>query len=182
LKGGLKLGQKVFTGDEIILHSNAGTSDDIKDVVKIFIVPSSWTLSRKFEFKEEGDKQVMIPPPLDIPPVFTTTNELTPNTWKIELSWSREAIEQAAFEMTYWYMSKVGASIFKNIPLPKGWEDMSPEEAGYNAIRMMLYYTPLRPISRLVETKATKLYNVYCFGYPIGVDSKSMLWTEDLGQ
>ena len=57
---------------------------------------------------------------------------------------------------------------------------MTPEQAGYNAIKMMLYYMSLRYISRRQELRATKLYNVYFFGYPLGVDSKVMLWSEDL--
>ena len=76
------------------------------------------------------------------------------------------------------YMSQVGDHICKNKPLPKGWEDMTPEEAGYNAIKMMLYYIPLRYISARQERKAIKLYNVYSFGYPLGVDSKEMLWPD----
>ena len=56
---------------------------------------------------------------------------------------------------------------------------MTSEEAGYNAIKMMLYYIPLRYISNRQERLAVRLYNVYCFGYPLGVDSKEMLWPED---
>jgi len=56
---------------------------------------------------------------------------------------------------------------------------MTPEEAGYNAIKMMLYYIPLRYISKRQERLTVRLYNVYCFGYPLGVDSKEMLWPED---
>jgi len=43
----------------------------------------------------------------------------------------------------------------------------------------MLYYIPLRYISNRQERLAVRLYNVYCFGYPLGVDNKDMLWTED---
>jgi len=76
-------------------------------------------------------------------------------------------------------MSQVGKHIYSNKPLPKEWEDMTPEEAGYNAIKMMLYYILLRPLSYDHEKKAIKLYNIYCFGYPLGADSKVMLWPED---
>jgi len=27
---------------------------------------------------------------------------------------------------------------------------------------------------------AVRLYNVYSFGYPLGIDSKKMLWPEDI--
>lgn len=120
--------------------------------------------------------------------------EVGPGRWRIKLAWSKEALEQAGYEMTYWYMSKVGQAIYSKKPLPEGWENMSPEEAGYNAIKMMLYYIPLRikyfrkpGLSRerlrsyrqRIDRKATRLYNVYSFGYPLGSDSKEMLWPED---
>jgi hypothetical protein len=56
---------------------------------------------------------------------------------------------------------------------------MTPEQAGYNAIKMMLYYVPLRYISERHERLAIRLYNVYCFGYSAGSDSKEMLWPQD---
>jgi len=56
---------------------------------------------------------------------------------------------------------------------------MMPEEAGYNAIKMMLHYIPLRYISERQDRLAIRLYNVYSFGYPLGVDSKDILWPED---
>jgi hypothetical protein len=56
---------------------------------------------------------------------------------------------------------------------------MTPDEAGCNAIKMMLYYVPLRPIKPRQARLAVKLYNIYSFGYPLGVGSKSMLWPED---
>jgi hypothetical protein len=46
----------------------------------------------------------------------------------------------------------------------------------------MLYYVILRPISKRHERLAIRLYNVYCFGYPLGVDSREMLWPEDFPQ
>ena len=81
--------------------------------------------------------------------------------------------------MTFWYMAQVGQRVYAGKALPKGREGMTPAEAGYNAIKMQLYYMPLRPISKRQERLATRLYNVYSFGYPLGVDSKEMLWPED---
>lgn len=81
--------------------------------------------------------------------------------------------------MTFWYMSQVGTHVYKTKSLPKGWEYMTSEQAGYNAIKMMLYYIPLRYITERQDRLATKLYNIYSFGYPLGVDSKEMLWPED---
>jgi hypothetical protein len=44
---------------------------------------------------------------------------------------------------------------------------------------MMLYYLPLRYLSERQTCLAVKLYNIYSFGYPLGIDSKEMLWPED---
>lgn len=101
------------------------------------------------------------------------------NLWKITLAWSQEALSQAAYEMTFWYMSQVGAHVYVKNNMPKGWEYMTPEQAGCNSIKMMLYYIPLRYITKRQDRLATRLYNLYCFGYPLGADSKEMLWPED---
>jgi len=53
-----------------------------------------------------------------------------------------------------------------------------PKESIF-ASKMMLYFLMFRYISERQDRIATKLYNVYCFGYPLGVDSKEMLWPED---
>ena len=122
------------------------------------------------------DKRILLPPPLDVPPHPPIHEELLSDNWKITLSWSKEALDQSAHEMTYCYMSQVGESIYKNKTLPKGWERARPKEAGYNAIKMMLYYIQLRPLRKQKIAKAAKLYNIYCFGYPLGIGSKEMLW------
>lgn len=95
-------------------------------------------------------------------------------------SYPGRALEQAAYEMTFGYMAEVGWHVFKGKPRPQGWEEFTPEEVGYNAIKAMLYYMPLRPLSPRQERLAIRLYNVYGFGYPSGVGSKEMLWPEDL--
>ena len=56
---------------------------------------------------------------------------------------------------------------------------MTSEKAGYNAIKMMLYYMLLRYLTKRKYRLAIRLYNVYSFGYPLGVDNKEMLWPED---
>ena len=77
-------------------------------------------------------------------------------------------------------LAKVGKAVFTGKKMPRGWKGFTPEEAGYNAIKMMLYYMPLRYLSARQERNATKLYNVYGFGYPLGVDNKKMMWPEDI--
>ncbi len=56
------------------------------------------------------------------PPIQTQYKEVEPSLWKITLAWSQEALEQAAYEMTFWYMSQVGKHIYETKSLPKGWE------------------------------------------------------------
>ena len=174
LRGGLRLGETEWTSDQIVFDS--------PNPVRIMIVPASWTLSRDWDFVKKGERKEMVFPEPAEPPTQTSTENLGPSLWKITLAWSREAIEQAAYEMTYWYMSQVGRHVWRMNDLPKGWGGMSAEEAGYNAIKMVLYYIPLRYISERQDRLATRLYNVYCFGYPLGVDSREMLWPEDFSK
>ncbi len=68
----------------------------------------------------------------------------------------------------------------KSMPLyKKKVLNMTSEKAGYNAIKMMLYYMPLRYLTKRKYRLAIRLYNVYAFGYPLGVDNKEMLWPDD---
>ncbi|HLF86934.1 MAG TPA: hypothetical protein VI584_07615, partial [Nitrospiria bacterium] len=118
------------------------------------------------------------PGPIE-PPGKTRTELLESRTWRITLSWSEEALEQAAYTMTFWYMAQVGKHVYAKKELPKGWEDMSNEEAGMNAVKQMLYFLPLRYLTSRQEKKAIWLYNIYGFGYVAGVDAEEMLWPED---
>jgi hypothetical protein len=111
--------------------------------------------------------------------------------------------------MTFWYMEKVGEAIYtqkpgEEDPKPKDWAEMTPAEAGRNAIKMMLYYAirpdailaeeareqkkPLpRPIARRLS-RAIALYNTYGFGYALGMNYRNslgwreMLWPQDLDE
>ncbi len=177
LNGGVKLGIREWSPDDVALFKN--TKKDDPGLIHIMVIPSTWKLSRKWRSVENDNGRTIILPELSEPPVRTRVEELEPNLWKITLAWSQEAISQAAYEMTFWYMSQVGRHVYTKKSKPKGWEHMTPEKAGYNAIKMMLYYIPLRYISKRQERLAIRLYNVYCFGYPLGIDSKEMLWPED---
>ncbi|MEM0136451.1 MAG: hypothetical protein QXU18_14690 [Thermoplasmatales archaeon] len=55
---------------------------------------------------------------------------------------------------------------------------MTREDAGYNAIKMMLYYIIFRPLPELHRRLAVRLCNVYSFGYPLGEDGKEILRPE----
>ena len=171
LSGGVKLGRREYPPDDICLNNSS--------LIRIMVMPSTWKLSREWRSVENDNGRPIVLPEPSGPPVRTRVEELEPNVWKITLAWSQEALSQAAYEMTFWYMSQVGRHVYPEKNMPKGWEYMTPEEAGYNAIKMMLYYIPLRYISNRQKRFAVRLYNVYCFGYPLGVDNKEMLWPED---
>lgn len=178
LNGGVKLGKRGWSSDNITLLKNAQKKDS--DLIRIIVMPSTWKLNREWCSVGNNDgRSIMFPEPSE-PPLNTQVEKLEHNLWKITLAWSQEVLNQAAYEMTFWYMSQVGKHVYTEENMPKGWEYITSEEAGYNSIKMMLYYIPLRHISNRQERLAIRLYNVYCFGYPLGVDSKEMLWPEDL--
>lgn len=169
LNGGVKLGEYYWKEKQI----------SIINPLSIMIIPSTWKISREWSRKDTATGWKLVFPDPQEPPSPTRFDEVQSNQWLITLSWSKEALEQAAYEMTFWYMSQVGKVIYANKPLPKEWEDMTPEEAGYNSIKMMLYYLILRYISKYQGQRAIKLYNAYSFGYPLAVDATDMLWPED---
>ena len=169
LGGGVRLAGHEFLRDDIRLNSSS--------VIRIMALPSTWKLSREWR-REEGGRAIALPECPE-PPLETRIEEIEPNLWRITLAWSKESLEQAAYEMTFGYMAQVGRHVFAGEAMPKEWEDITPDEAGCNAIKMMLYYIPLRPISKHHVRLATRLYNIYSFGYPLGADSKQMLWPED---
>ncbi len=166
LRGGVRLEGQVWEQEALAVDAP----------IYIMVIPSAWKLSRACYYR--GSKLVY--PDVDRPPAPTRLEKVGRSEWKVTLDWSKEAIEQAAYEMTYWYMSQVGTAIYKSKALPKGWEGMSPEEAGYNAIKMMLYYVILRYITARQGRRAIKLYNAYSFGYPAAMEAKDMLWPEDI--
>ena len=169
LHGGVKLGQQEWAADK--LERCVG--------VRVMVRPSTWTLSREWHWEATDPGRAMVFPEKEHPPVSTTVVEVSPGLWAITLNWSEEALEEAAYNMTFGYMGDVGEHVYSKTPLPNSWQEMTAAEGGRNAIKMMLYYMMLRPLSERHDRLATRLYNVYCFGYPLGVDNREMLWPED---
>jgi len=169
LRGGAKLDSLMWERDQVV----------IDNPVSIMVVPSTWKVSREWKRKETATGWSLVVPEPTKPPISTRIKDVGPSQWVITLNWSREALEEAAYEMTFWYMSQVGKVVYGSKPVPKEWEEMTPEEAGYNSIKMMLYYVILRYISPYQGKRAIKLYNAYSFGYPFAVDAKDILWPED---
>lgn len=177
LSGGLELLKYKFPGEKVEIVDPG--------LIKIMIVPSNWKLSREFHFEDDNDgSQKMVFPEPSPPKINNKIEELEHGFFRIILVWSKEVLEQAGYEMTYGYMAEVGEHVYSNPEkdLPEAWKGMSPAEAGYNAIKQMLYYMPLRGrfLSKRKTNLAVRLYNVYSFGYPLGIDSKKMLWPEDI--
>lgn len=172
LSGGVKLGNETYSTHDLHLNPSRLT--------QVMVIPSTWKLSRKWKSSKHQKGTTYMTFELSQPPNDNQVEQLTSKLWKIKLAWSQEALEEAAYNMTFWYMAQVGKYVYAKKSLPKNWESMTPEEAGYNSIKMMLYFILLRRLSRRQTRLAIKLYNIYCFGYPLGVDSKEMLWPEDV--
>lgn len=155
-------------------------------VLRIFVVPSIWKLPREFRFERSETGRILHVEPTK-PQREDEITQIGDNEWRITLKWSKEALAQAAFEMTFWYMAKVGEVIFSDA-VPKVWNKMTPSEAGQNAVKMMLYYALLRCRTYREEQRAIALYNSYCFGYSLGMNfrgvggRREMLWIEDLDE
>lgn len=152
--------------------------------IRIRIGPGRWKLPRSFHFEEgDGRSRVHIEPPT--PPPADELMALGPDLWRITLRWSHEALAAAAFEVSFWYMEKVGEALYAE-GVPREWSEMSPAEAGRNAAKMMLYSAILRARTRAEESRAIALYNTYGFGYALGANFRNsrgrreMLWFEDL--
>ncbi len=179
--------RRLFGGLELLKYKLPAEKVKIANpgLIKIMIVPSNWKLSREFHFEEDKDgARKMVFQEHRHPGINNEIEELEPGFFRITLAWSKEALEQAGYEMTYGYMAEVGEHVYLNLEkdLPEAWKGMSPAEAGYNAIKQSLYSMPLRGrfLSKRKTDLAIRLYNVYSFGYPLGIDSKEMLWPEDI--
>lgn len=156
--------------------------------VCIAVVPGTWRLRREFRFEKRGDTRRLVTAasPTPAAPVVTRVG---PREWHIVLGWSHEALAEAAYALTFWLMGEVGAKAFAG-GAPSPWPEMSPEEAGHNAVKMMLYCAMLRCPTSIAEQRAIALYNTYGFGYALGMNfrknggrgRREMLWPEDLDE
>lgn len=172
MQGGLRLSSEVFAPDQIAV--------DEPKYIRFIVIPSRWKLDRRWRRLKTETGSYLDFSELDEAPVPYKVEQIDRRTIKVTLAWSEEALSQAAYEMTYWYMTEVGQHIYSKRPPPKGWEEMSAREIGYNAAKNMLYYFPFLELPPKTQSKAIKIYNVYGFGYPNAVDSpQEMLWPED---
>lgn len=156
-------------------------------VIRIAVLPSDWKLPRSFRFEDSNNGRVLRVDRGKPPRKDDEITRVGDNEWRITLRWSKEALADAAYEMTFWYMEKIGEVIYSK-SVPKGWRDMTSAEAGRNAAKMMLYYAILRCRTIREEQRAIALYNSYGFGYALGMNYKNaerrreMLWFQDLDE
>jgi hypothetical protein len=158
-----------------------------RHTVRIAVVPSAWKLPRSFRFEDTDQGRVLRVDAGEPPRDEDEVTQVGDREWRIALRWSKEALAESAYEMTFWYMGKIGEVVYAK-GLPKGWEGMTPREAGRNAATMMLYYALLRCRTVQEQQRAVAVYNCYGFGYAIGMSyrnaegAREMLWPEDLDE
>lgn len=170
LSGGLCLGGSVWLPELVNL--------DKSSLVRIIVLPATSKLKHtrttdRIYGNEDNTKMELVEPYSR-----SVITELRPGVWSINLGWSQEALDEAAYTMTYWYMSQVGAHVGARGGLPTVWDHMGYEGAGTNALKEALYYMMLRPITPRQQQIAKKLYNIFCFSYSVGVASTKMLWSD----
>jgi len=185
LKGGLRLQGEEWSAARVLFCVAGATGSSAKPFF-VTITPSSWKLSRKLNItaRDRSGRVIIFsphkPPRIlafdqDVPPQKATVLEcIDGRNWRIILGWSKEALAQAAFEMTFWYMARVGAQIYSKRTLPHTWKEMTHEKAGQNAIKQSLYFILERPLSDHAYIRAIRLYNAYAFGYPLSVDTHTI--------
>ena len=160
-----------------------------KNILRIAVQPSDWRLPRTFRFEKTKRGRLLHMDETGTPRKDHQVTNLGDDRWHILLKSSKEAIAQAAYEMTFWYMEKVGEIIYSDPDaMPKDWQKMTPAEAGRNAAKMMLYYAILRSRTARENQRAVALYNSYGFGYAMGMNFRNaegrreMLWPQDLDE
>jgi hypothetical protein len=154
---------------------------------RIRVVPADWRLSCQFKVLNDNPR-TWIFPELISPPLIKDTWEASDGIELLTLRWSVEALADAAFGFTFWYMAELGKRLYAE-DRPTEWSEMSPEEAGQNAAKQSLYAAIMRcsPGSSS-EQKAIALYNMYGFGYAVGMNFRAesgrrqMLFVEDLDE
>lgn len=179
---GLRAGKDVFEPDHVIIGHDLGGS-----VAWISVQPAWWQLPRSFCFKTEGEQRFLhVDPP--VPPKDADEMEqIGPNEWRVILRWSKEALDAAGYDMTFWFMEKVGEALYAN-SVPPEWKPMTPAQAGQNAAKQALYYAILRARTLREDQRAIALYNSYGFGCSLGLNfrnnkgKREMLWPEDLDE
>lgn len=187
---GLRLTGRVLTASEIVMGGSP------EGPARIIVLPDTWELPRQFHFDQEGDRSFLVVDPPTPPLGEDCIEQLDASHWRVTLRWSEEALSDAAYAMTFWYMGELGYQVYDGEAMPKELAAMSPDQVGRNAVTMMLYYAILRLCQMRRESRAkamdasmaVALYNTYGFGYALGsnfVDHhgrREILFPEDLDE
>lgn len=177
---GLRIGRVEYLPNQISIGAG-------RQPARINVMPARWTLPRTFHFEQKAGRKFLhvdFPVP---PNSKDLENRAGPMEWNVTLRWSKEALNAAAYGMTFWFMEKVGEILYSN-GVPKDWSEMTPVEAGQNAAKMMLYYAILRCRTARENQRAIALYNSYSFGCALGMNFRNpkgrreMLWPQDLDE
>lgn len=108
-----------------------------------------WLLPRGLRWRQEGKVRVPEVVPGSPPNPSDEIIRVSDTEWRVVLRWSRETLAAAAYEMTFWFMSKLGEIIYQD-GVPPEWSEMTPAEAGYNAAKEKLHYA-IRPYAVKAE-------------------------------
>ncbi len=184
---GLTVEGKSFPPDRITVDPDQTPS--------FWVVPASWKLPREFRFEERGGRTLLHVEPSKDPTGKEKIDRTATGRWRITVRWSHEALAAAAFDLTFWYMERVGEAAFTTAGA-NPWPEMTPAEAGRNAATSALYYAIRRSEARYEaepnkknrheRSRAIALYNMYGFGYALGMNfydakrRRKMLWVQDL--
>lgn len=181
-KGGLKVKDVIYSGEQISIGEGKSNK-----TIRITVLPARWRLPRSFYFEQKQNSRLLHVDDGILQKDVDEIPKISDISLPITLRWSKEALASAAYEITFWYMGKVGEAIYSH-GVPKEWSEMAPAEAGRNAVKMMLYYAIRRCRTNRERQRAIALYNSYGFGYALGMNFKNakgkreMLWPQDLDE
>ena len=133
-KRGIKVKDIIYSRRQISIKNRNNNK-----TIRITVVPAQWRLPRSFYFEQKKNSRLLHVEDYALQNDVDIIPKLTSSYLPITLRWSKEALASAAYEMTFWYMGKVGEAIYSH-DVPKEWKGMTPAEAGQNAVKMMLYY------------------------------------------
>jgi hypothetical protein len=179
---GLRVGETIYSARNVAVGATKHGA-----VARITVLPARWELPRTFRFEEKDGRKFLHTDPAVPPSAADTIERVGPLEWRVTLRWSKEALDAAAYGMTFWFMEKVGGALYTGA-VPSEWAEMTPAQAGQNAAKQMLYYAILRCPTRRAEQRAIALYNSYGFGCALGMNFRNkeghreMLWPEDLDE
>lgn len=153
-------------------------------VKRVLVTPSAWLLPRTFRYEPTPTGHRLFVDEGEPPGPADEVVQVGSCDIHISLRWSREALASVAYDMSHWFMGRVGETVWAESSPP--WLKMTPGDAGRNAAKQMLYYALLRVSRKDDWDKAVALYNSYGFGYALGMSfrdtrgGRQMLWPEDL--